>query len=353
MRVRSSAIAIGLVSVVGLIFILGCGVSDNDNESGSDQLAQFGGFTPVDEAPGFGDPGLVASHPEDTPYQDAIENSYDVKQGKGDRRSKFYMLRLVWGNLSGPDTVTTCPETDWSGSLTADGGVIIIRRLIRFEPTDSIVRPRHGSKEVDWISTTSGDIDGILFEIIDVPDARSKTFTNSVTITTPLFSGEIPFADLADYDSTVTIDACNGISIVATQFKQPGACPRGFLEGAWVAESDTSGTFEGAWIRDDGSLDGFLHGRYGVQDNVRVLFGKWITTDGTFGGLMKGVWGPGADDDSDDADLDENPEPDGEFHGHWVDDAFMVVGTFRGVYSLPVAGDSLGSFHGSWRRDCK
>ena len=344
---------LGFVPVAVLVLAAGCGLfEDNGQTDDGKVLDLYGGYTTTNEAPGFGDAELMAGHPEDVPYDDDMADSSEVRRAMTNGMAKKYMLRLVWGNLEHPDTtVSTCPITDWSGSITADGGVLIVRRLIRFEAGDYIVRPRRGAREAEWVSHTYNHVDGLLFEVIDVPDPRPRSADNTVSITTPLFAVDIPFDSLADYARSVTFDRCNGVAIVATE-RRTTKCPRGFLEGGWISASDTSGWFRGAWVRDDGSLDGYLRGRYTIDDGERVLFGKWITTAGDFGGLMRGTWGPILDDDPEDAEPGQR-EPDGYLQGHWVDDELLIVGQFRGHYCLPEAPDTTGSFNGKWKNDCK
>jgi len=341
----------GFAVALAAILIAGCGMFDsNENPvDEGDNLAAYGGYTTANEAPGFGDPGLMARHPEDDPYDDEVSNYPEVSNARRGGGAKIYMLRMIWGNIDNPDTnedVGDCPITDWSGSIKADGGVLIIRRLIRFEPDDYIVRPRRGAHQAAWVSHTHNHVDGILFEIIDVPDPRHKEVANSLTITTPLYSAVIPFDSLGELNQILTYDDCNKISLVGTEIKLI-RCPRGFLEGTWVSETDTSGNFEGAWIRDDGNLSGYIHGRYGVRDEERVLVGKWITTSGQFGGLLKGTWGPMIDENEDDED-----GPDGYFEGTWVNDALTAVGRFKGHYCFPDTSAN-GVFRGRWDKDCR
>jgi hypothetical protein len=339
--------------VASLTLVVGCGLSDNGGDAHNGApLDLYGGYTMDAEAPGFGDAELIAGNPGDTPYDDEMADSSSVRGAMNNSRARKYMLRMVWGNLDNPDTtVLTCPVTDWSGSMMADGGVVIVRGLIRFEPGDYIVRPRRSAHAVAWVSHTNNHVDGILVEIIDVPDPRPRPAANILSIATPMFTLDIPFDSLADYARSATFDECNGVAIAATDRREI-ACPRGFLEGKWVSASDTSGSFRGAWVRDDGSLDGFLHGHYTIEDGQRVLFGKWITTAGDFGGLMRGTWGPILDDDDGRIGSVEE-EPDGYFRGRWVDEALLVVGEFKGHYCLPEAPDTTGSFNGRWMTRCR
>jgi hypothetical protein len=151
----------------------------------------------------------------------------------------------------------------------------------------------------------------------------------------------IPLDALADYREFVTYDECNKISIVATEI-EPVGCPRGFMEGRWTAETDTSGFFKGIWVGHEGEIAGHLRGKYAIRGDERILFGKWITRSGSFGGLMRGRWVP----------LDQESGPDGYFEGRWVDEAYTVRGYFRGHY-FHGAEDGRGFFHGRWIKDCR
>jgi hypothetical protein len=345
-------VLITLGGALAAALVAGCStsVSDGDNGTNANPENLYDGYTTSAEAPAFGDADLLAGHPEDLDYDDEVRHDPEVGSAMSNGRAKFYMVRLVWGNVENPDTTLACPVTDWSGSIAADGGVLIVRRLIRFEPEDYIVRPRRGAHDVNWISHTMNGVDGLLVQVIDVPDSHSphKTTANSIKVTTPLYTAEIPFDSLAAFAQTVTFDGCNKIAVTSSEITN-FACPRGFLEGAWISESDTSGSFKGAWVKDNGALDGYLQGHYALRDGERVLFGKWITTAGDFGGLMRGTWGPPPGDDLDDA----RHTPDGWFEGHWVNEALTVEGAFRGHYCLPESPDTAGFFHGRWAEDCR
>lgn len=320
-------------------------LSDGDTSpTNTDVLDDFGGFTTGDEPPGFGDAQLLSTYQDEEPFDDAMADHPDVRDANGHAGAKHYALRIVWGNLDHPDTAISpgedCPITDWSGSVEVDGGVIVVKRLIRFDRGDYVVRPRKGPSKVEWVSHTMDHIDGMVFKIIDTPGPRPDSATNTVRISTPFYAGDISLDDLRDYRELVTYDECNKISIVATEI-DPHACPRGFLEGIWVAETDTSGYFGGIWIGNDGEMVGHVRGRYGIRGGERVLFGKWITRSGDFGGLLRGVWMP----------LEREGGPDGYFEGRWVDETFTVRGFFKGHYCIrEQVGD--GFFHGRWVKEC-
>ena len=335
---------LAVLAVVALA-VTGCETFfSNDEESEALATLDYGGYTTESEAPAFGDEDLLTSYPDDQPYDDEVADNPQVRNALRNGGARHYTLRLLWGNLDNPDTTVgpgeDCPVTDWSGSLVVEGGVVIIKRLIRFDRGDYIVRPRRGPDSVEWVSHTVGHVDGILFTIIDTPDPQATETANVVRITTMQYSVEIPLADLEDYRDFIVIDDCNKISIVATE-TSPQICKRGFLEGKWISESDTSGVFKGIWIAADGSITGYLRGHYTIEDGNRVLYGKWITRSGRFAGLLRGRWMP----------LAEEPGPDGYFEGRWVDETFTLQGFFKGHYCI--CQDSTGFFHGRWARVCR
>lgn len=341
--------ALGMMLALGLLVALtGCEslFSDGAETVGREtMLAEYGGFDTDDEMSAFGDSDLAASYADEDEFDDEMEDNGEVRNAHRNGASQ-YMLRIVWGNIQRPDTTDDaedpeCPVTDWSGSLAVSGGVATVKRLIRFEdPVDHIVRPRPGPKEVAWVSYTSPHLDGILFKVLDTHDPQGKEVTNSLTVTTPHYTVEIPLADLADYSEIIEIDECNSIAIVATEPEHRG-CPTGFIEGGWAVETDSSGYFRGGWISSCGDLGGYLQGKYEVVDGERVLYGKWITESGEFGGLIRGTWQPAEDDTG----------PDGFFEARWVDDLLTIRGVLKGHYHLGPEGEE-GFFHGRWRKLC-
>jgi hypothetical protein len=342
-------ISLAVLSTLTLAIALmaGCELVSPD-KSGSDQpadISAFGGYSTSDEAPAFGDPELLATYSEDPPFEDDMESNAEVRAGQNNRDANKYALRIIWGNVENRDStgmeVDDCAISDWSGAIRVDGGVAIIKRLIGFEPGDYVARPRRGPRDIEWVSYTKSHVDGLLLEVIDLPDPQSAEARNTIAITTPFYTGEIRLADLADYREFVVYDECNSISIVATSI-EPSGCPRGFLEGRWVADTDSSGYFKGVWIGDFGDLIGYMRGVYGIREGRRVLFGKWISDSGEFQGLLRGTWSP----------LRSDRGPDGFFEGSWADDNLEVAGFFRGHYAI-CPNDTAGVFHGRWTEACR
>ena len=105
--------------------------------------------------------------------------------------ARQYALRMMWGNLETRDSNLTaasgCPVTDWSGSVETEDGMLIVRRLLRFEPGDSIVRPRKGPHRVEWISHTRDHVDGIQLKIVVPPHGSAEAADGFLTISTPFY----------------------------------------------------------------------------------------------------------------------------------------------------------------------
>jgi hypothetical protein len=348
-RRMNKVVRISLVLALAALALAGCELLSSGGEDSGDTgdlLAQYGGFTMENEQPGFGDETLLTEYPEDEPYDDPMEDDPRVSNAARNGHARVYRLRLVWGNLRSPDSTGArgedCPVTDWSGSVKVEGGVLIVKRLIRFDPGDRIVRPRPGPEEVEWISYTQPHLDGLVLTVIDTPEPEGSGAPDTVTITTPLATLAIPLDSLADYRDFIEFDECNKLSIMATKADLAG-CPRGFLEGAWVAETDSSGFFKGVWIGHLGGISGHIRGRW-VREagGSRKLYGKYISRSGAFRGLIRGTWMPG----------DRENGPDGYFEGLWVDRSFAVQGYIKGHYRC-CREEGCGFFHGRWVQDCR
>jgi hypothetical protein len=341
------ALVVTMALTLAVALMSGCETTEPEKADLSQDasLEEYGGYTLEDEAPAFGDAEILSRYPDDEPYDDGMADHPDVTRAQNREGAKHYALRIVWGNLEPPDSTTVagegCPVSDWSGSVSIDGGVVIVRRVVRFDREDSITRPRSNAHQVQWVSYTKDHLDGIVLHVIDVPGRGASDSTNSITITTPYYSAEILLESLSDYHELVTYDDCNKISVVAVEFNP--RCPRGFMEGGWVVETDTSGYFMGVWIGDFGGIAGHLRGNWiHLSDGTRQLYGKWIDTAGSFEGLLRGTWSP----------LEAARGPDGSFHGAWVDEDLVVRGFFRGHYCMSLDGGD-GFFHGRWTKDCR
>jgi len=328
-----------------------------------------GGLTPTDENVAFGDPFLMQEDAREAAelYDDALLADPEVARmvaecdstdgGRPHRRS--YFLRMVWGNLDGPVDETTgevidVARVDWSGALQVDRGVVIVRRLIRFERgVVSITRPRPDRQTVEWTSYTGGHFDGLLLQIIEpmdrLEDSLAPDQANVVRVKTQQFSAEFNTTDLPGMDRTADLGDAGSIHMTGFEHNGRLACPRGFMAGIWrmaptdelsVEPAQERGIFRGRWVNILGTTRGYMMGAYGLNDDgERVFRGKFITRNGKFGGFLHGSWAP-------------SDEPGrGNFRGQWVSKSHDLEGVFGGRYKH--AGDRPGGFfQGRWTANC-
>lgn len=335
---------------------------------------EYGGLTASDEEIAFGDEVLkamllaedqdVVDDPlaNDPIVLDMEERSRHRNQYGEGERPKFTYLRLRWGMLRGLADVTTegppCDMTDWTGTLRTDRGLVVVKRLIKFEfPADHVVFPRLDRQTVAFVSHTWCHFDGLLIQIIEPPadDSTRPEVANKLYIDTPAYQGEFLVSELAGMDEVIEVDELgNKIHLNGFGLEDIEVCPKGFLSGRFRhvpedesaslsadGESQRFGSFAGAWISLNGRLRGFMRGGYGMNaDGERVFIGKLIDRRGNFQGLMRGGWEPAADS----RDL-------GEFQGRWVTRRGQVEGILGGR-AHPVEGYPGGFYEGRWTTLC-
>jgi hypothetical protein len=362
---------LAFIAVLGVVF---AGCSDDINSPSTDQTATddytaidledpTGGLTASDEEVAFGDPFLLQedAREDEELYDDALMQQDRIRKmvaecdsmPDGERPLRnSYLLRVVWGNLDGPvdpetGEVIDAARMDWSGMLQIDEGVVIVRRLIRFERgIDSITRPRVDPQTVEWTSYTSGHFDGILFQIIEPArndDSMGPEMANNVSFQAGEFTANFTTADIAGLDRTASVDEENSIHFLGFEYNGAYGCPRGFLAGIWEDHPDPEGPggqFRGRWTNMLGHTMGYVQGGYGyTEDGQRVFRAKYISRRGEFKGFVSGNWEPG-----------EEPGQ-GHFRGRWMNRNGTVEGVVGGRYQK--AGDRPGGFfQARWSAAC-
>jgi len=354
---------------------LAAGAAGDDFEN-LDFSDPYGGLTASDETEAFGDDALkallLAEEGEEVddplagdPQVRAWERMGERPSDPTDRaRPRFTYLRLRWGMLRGPgDTLTVeppCDATDWTGVIRADRGVVVVKRVIRFErPGDHIIWPRLDRRTVAFVSHTYCGFDGLVIQIIEPPvsvDDETAATPNMLHIDLPLYEADIAVADLADLDEVVRVDdKGNAIQLTGFGLGDIGYCPKGFLSGVYrvlPALAETSpdscgdcgvrmGRWLGAWTDLTGRLRGFMRGGYGVNAaGERVFVGKAIDRRGRFHALIRGGWEPTGDE----REL-------ATFRGEW----FLASGRLDGVLggeAHQVEGYPGGFYVGRWTTIC-
>lgn len=345
-----------------------------DDYSQLDFSQPYGGLTATDEDEAFADEALKAlmlaeeqdlvDDPlaADPRVLEMEERSRHMDRYEEGDRPKFTFLRLRWGMLRGPDDTLMveppCDLTDWTGELHTDRGLVVVKRLIRFErPLDHVIFPRLNPGSVAFVSHTTCHFDGLVIQIIERPEDSDSVIAepNMLHINTPGFSGDFEVSSLAEMDEVFDVDdRGNRFQMTGFSMSDIEICPKGFLSGRYrhvptdrpnTTVSDRPGelygTYSGVWTTLTGRVHGFLRGGYGVtEDGQRVFIGKYINRAGRFMGLIRGGWNP-ADEEHDLAG----------FLGKWVSRDGNVEGLLGGQ-AHPVEDYPGGFFVGRWTTLC-
>lgn len=340
-----------------LAFMAGCSKDSASPEQELSIAQQFGGFTPTDEAPNFGDPDLTAGLAVEAEYNDIYLDSLDYDSVVNLPAINAYALRIIWGSPCFDSTITEL--TDWTGSLSMSRGGMILRRTIGFEPNQDYILPRTDRKLIEWVSFTSVHHDGIFVYLFVPPfdsllDSMAVDTPVTVTFDTEPFEFSFRLDDLSRLDTVFYLD--DSVNVVAFRaFKiTPRLCPGGFLEGKWGVDSTGQGIFKGRWISRNGMLAGYVKGIWGpdtLNDIPRAFYGKWIDVTGRFEGLLKGVYRPHPNWNADETAFSR---AGGKFFGYFYDANANPLGALKGHYMMPrwFSDDGMGYFAGRWKTFC-
>ena len=310
----------------------------------------YGGFNFGDESPMFGDEFLMENYGADavTDVYDVMASDPIVADLERQPRSRTFLM-ITWGNLERDTTITEW--TDWSGGLSVDNGVAVVKRLIRWDAHDQLLE-RTARDKIEWISKTGPHFDGIvvaLHKTSERDSTRDSTAVDvvsdeplSVTFRTGPLTVTINEEDLKDLHRVVVVDDAGNAVAFNTIEINPERCAAGFMAGQWKNVSHRpGGIFRGKWISHNGLHMGHLRGVYGTnRRGENVFFGKWINQGGQFRGLLKGHYG-------------RNDEgPGGWFKGVWLNRSLHTRGGLRGGWQASDRIDGGGFFRGQWAEPC-
>ncbi len=385
---RLTMLLIAMFLLIGLL--TGCSEDSETPTSagaGADDYSQidfslpYGGLTASDEDVAFGDEALLAMSlaeegdevadptADDPVVRDLMDRGHNRFDPTDSTRPHFTFVHLRWGMLRDMmDSVAIeppCDVTDWTGALSVDRGVLLVRRAIRFEhPSDHIIFPRLNQQTVGLVSHTACGFDGVVLQILERPqeyaDSDSTDLApNMLHINLGEFSADIAVRDLAGMERVAEVDDLgNKFAVTGFTLSDISVCPKGFLSGHYrsLPENRTDqpdsvdsddrpgeryGVYAGMWRGLGGRIDGHLRGAYGVDaDGERIFVGKVIGPRGRFRGLIRGTWEPGSADDQ-----------LAGFHGQWVSANGNIEGLLGGE-AFAVAGTPGGFFTGRWTTLC-
>ena len=332
--------AIALIAVFGL-----AACQKNDPFSANDQIeneedeiilnSEFGNFDTSNEAPGFGDPELLAKSGEDIDAGDELANDADVQQALNGDSVPTYFVRLNWGHLEGDSTESE--TTDWSGSIEVNKGVLVALKTLQFEQGDYIVRPRDNRQKIDYVSVTRPHRDGLALAIINNDTTSTE---GTLTINAGAYTRTFSFTELDSLDLIETVDEKGNEISITSRLKDVHRAHGGFFMGQWIRRSMNSGELKGRWISNDGLTTGYMLGFWGRSNRgTKAFAAKVISDTGEFIALLAGEWR-----------YRNNAQNHGTMSGRWVNRNMQEVGSFHGVWHAGAPGDSKGYFSGRWHQ---
>ena len=384
---RPTILTLLLMSMLLLGLLAGCSTDDanpttaaasGDDYTQIDFSLPYGGLTVSDEEQAFGDDELLLMSlaeegeevvdpvADDPMVRDMVNMGHHAFDPADSTRPHFTFVHLRWGMLRDMmDSVSvepSCDVNDWTGALNVDRGVLLVRRVIRFErPLDHIIFPRLNHQTVGLVSHTACGFDGVVLQILERPEEYAAPDSNSLDanmlhINLGEFSADIAVRDLAGMEEVYEAGtAGNNVAVTGFTLRDLSICPKGFLSGHFrrLAEDrpdsvlvddrpgEQYGVYAGMWRGLEGRIHGHLRGGYGVdEDGNRVFIGKYIGARGEFRGLIRGTWEPGAADDL-----------MAGFRGQWMAANGNVEGLLGGE-AFAVEGTPGGFFTGRWTTLC-
>jgi hypothetical protein len=381
-NLNTTIITAAVFMMIGLM--AGCSSDDSGlmttSQTGRDDYEHmdldqaYGGLTATDEEEAFGDEALktlmLAEDQEtvDDPLRDdpvvreMEERSRNMNQYEEGERPRFTYLRLRWGMLRGPDdgpsAESPCDVTDWTGTIRTDRGLVVVKRMIKFEsPGDNVIFPRLNPQTVAFVSRTRCHFDGLLIQIIEPPidSGTGPEVANKLYIDTEPFQKEFLVSELTGMEEVFEVDDLgNRFYLNGFGLSDIETCPKGFMSGRYrhIVDEDPGtaaiegegkhyGSFSGAWYKLNGRIHGFMRGGYGVNaDGEKIFVGKVIDRRGRFRGLLRGGWEPVSDE-----------RGLGEFRGEWVTPKGRAEGLLGGR-AHPVEGYPGGFYEGRWTTLC-
>lgn len=350
---RLPVLMLVVLAVASMVWVAGCSSPETpqpgtnideiiNREESPDLNDPFGGYNMKDEAPAFGDPEMLSEFAEDEDYADPFAARPEIIDIENRQTHRLFLM-ITWGNLHRDSTIQHW--TDWSGGLSVDPGVLLLKQTIRFEPSDRIL-PRTQRDLIEWESQTRPHFDGILVKILPLPaptavDSTIDSTNTIITFATGPVTVEFTLNELPGLHRVITLADGNAVAFNAV-FIPPFPCPHGFLGGLWLNDPERpGGVFFGKWATENGRVRGFLKGIYGQNDQGQnVFFGKMIDVTGRFEGIIRGQYGRHPDQ-----------ENGGWFAGRWVDRRLHIRGGLRGEWRRSNRCHG-GFFRGVWAMHC-
>jgi hypothetical protein len=298
------------------------------------------------EAARFEEAGEAEADPAETPPADDTvgnnaQSDADASTSTAEdpsvapaRRPAVYAIAMSWGR----QVIDTTAEngTIWNPTISSDCGVLAVKRLVKMEKNEGVVRPRSSPQAVSFRSATKPSHDGAILVLAIQPADLPCAETGALRFESPALAEplEVPLdGGMADLLLRHSLGDGNNVVAVGHKIEPPraGACVKGRAVGRWTHAIDGTGDvsadlgrFYGRVLSPTGELRGHIKGLYGTPTEgpfagKRVLYGKYINTEGVFVGILAGRYGDG--------------KMGGGWHLHPVFHPPALLGHFVGQYA--------------------
>jgi hypothetical protein len=316
-----------------------CGSVVSEDSPEAVELAvgsSYGGETAADEAPAFGDQRLAAPEfqVEDAPVTDTTTVRPELDG------ARHVQIAVVWGYPRPTPDFTS--RVDWSGTISVTNAGLRVLRVLRFEDTDVVVRPRTDLHTVAFESVTGPHADGLLLDVVIAPSLNPEGGPVVLRFDTAPYTGSLTIEPGMRLSHVQPVDDAGHVVAYHVIAPDGPGCTEGFFRGRWQTVADLEGgrlgVLRGRFTAHDGRIRGHLRGVFGVRENGhQVWFAKVIDRDGKFLGLVAGRWGEG--------------KLAGLFLTNNDADERIVKGVLRGVY-FEAGEDREGGFFGRYSERC-
>ncbi len=345
------------------LLLAACSGSDGsaDPEGLDAQLStSFGGLTTddgLDVDLDLGEESDLVGEEADEPLADEANGAIaDAENGDMDeaQRPEVYVVTLLWGRTFDPEVQTS---TVWNPTIQTDCGRLLVRRRVRLEPGEGVVRPRIDLTTLEVRSRTRPHHDGLSF-VVHVPrgidcgeDGPMLTFESAPIPTDDgevVYSASAKLKDLTQEALFQELPNDQFIAGVAEKVEPENPrCRKGRAIGYWaVVPESNGGIFHGRVINRYDQPIGRIGGVWGVPDEgdfagQEVFFGKIVAGPaGRFDGLIAGTYTASS----------TTAPVAGTLDGAWhvVADYRQFIGGFTGTYAGAESVDGAGMFLGEY-----
>ena len=282
------------------------------------------------EKSGFSDDEFSEMEGEEVAYDDAYDDE------STDDTCDVYFTRVRWGQLRGLNSEIET-VADWSGSITANVGTLVLISTIAFDSEDAIT-DRDDPLKIEFVSKTLPHFDGLRIKYKVCDEDKASLEENEVATVT-FDSPGIPLNKSYTVDDLAFAnDLVEDLDDLENKFQLQSTLKtdlcQGTLRGRWKNLNNQRGVLRGIVVAENGIKVGMLKGIFGKnKDGENKWIAKFVSRRGRFKGIVKGTY------------------DDGSFDGSVGNRRRGEIGSVQGDYVSAEEG-SVGSFGGTYELDC-